>query len=230
MEKTVISAIKHIAFIMDGNGRWAKAKGMSREYGHREGAKTFRKITRYCGDIGIDCVTVYAFSTENWKRPQNEVDALIKIFKKFISEAKRTYKENKMHVIFLGNKDAFDEKMRASMIEVEEMSKEYERKLCVALNYGGRAEIVDAVNAIAASGKVKITEDDITENIYSGCCPPPDMIIRTGGEKRLSNFLLWQSSYAELFFTDTLWPDFTTDELDGMIEEFGKRKRRYGGV
>lgn len=223
--------IRHIAFIMDGNGRWAKSKGMSREYGHSEGAKKFREIVRYCGDVGIENVTVYAFSTENWKRPKKEVDSIMKIMKSFISEAKKTYKRDKMRIVFIGNKSVFDDKTKAELCRLEEITACYGgRTLCIALNYGGRAEIVDAVNALIASGKQSVTEDEITAAIYSGVCPPPDMIVRTGGEKRLSNFLLWQSSYSELFFTDTLWPDFTTEELDGIIAEFSNRKRRYGGV
>ena len=216
---------------MDGNGRWAKSKGMSREYGHSEGAKKFREIVRYCGDVGIENVTVYAFSTENWKRPKKEVDSIMKIMKSFISEAKKTYKRDKMRIVFIGNKSVFDDKTKTELCRLEEITACYGgRTLCIALNYGGRAEIVDAVNALIASGKQSVTEDEITAAIYSGVCPPPDMIVRTGGEKRLSNFLLWQSSYSELFFTDTLWPDFTTEELDGIIAEFSNRKRRYGGV
>ena len=230
MEKNDISAIKHIAFIMDGNGRWAQAKGMPREFGHNEGAKKFKEIAGYCGNIGIKYITVYAFSTENWKRPKKEVDALMNIFRLLISDAKRTYKRNKTHFVFLGNKNALDEAMRTSMEEVERLSSCYEKTVSIAINYGGRAEIVDAVNKLTAEGMTDITEDDITKNIYSGFCPPPDMIVRTGGEKRLSNFLLWQSSYAELFFTDTLWPDFSKAELVGMIEEYFKRTRRFGGV
>lgn len=224
------SNIRHIAFIMDGNGRWATQRGLPREYGHSKGAEKFREIARYCGDIGIKNVTVYAFSTENWKRPKKEIDSLMKIMNGFVSEAEKTYKRDKMRIVFIGNKSVFDEAKRKKLLELEALTSEYDRTLCIALNYGGRGEIVDAVNALISSGKKSITEEDITETIYSGVCPPPDMIVRTGGEKRLSNFLLWQSSYSELFFTDTLWPDFSTVELDGMIAEFGTRKRRFGGV
>ena len=223
--------IRHIAFIMDGNGRWATQRGLPREYGHSKGAEKFREIARYWGDIGKKNVTVYAFSTENWKRPKKEVDSLMKIMNGFVSEAEKTYKRDKMRIVFIGNKSVFDDKTKAELCRLEEITACYGgRTLCIALNYGGRAEIVDAVNALIASGKQSVTEDEITAAIYSGVCPPPDMIVRTGGEKRLSNFLLWQSSYSELFFTDTLWPDFTTEELDGIIAEFSNRKRRYGGV
>lgn len=224
------SIINHIAFIMDGNGRWAKAKGFPRELGHREGAKNFKKIVRHCGDIGINCVTVYAFSTENWKRPEQEINALMKIFRKFIAEGTKTHEEDRVRVVFIGNKNAFPEDMQKEMNGFEALTSCYDRTLCVALNYGGRAEITDAVNAMIAEGMTSVTESDITAHIYSGTFPPPDMIVRTGGEMRLSNFLMWQSSYSELFFSDTLWPDFSEEELDTLINEFGKRKRRFGGV
>lgn len=220
--------VKHIAFIMDGNGRWAKKRLLPREYGHKVGAEKFREIVRHCGDIGIETVTVYAFSTDNWKRPKKEVDAIISLFSNYINEAKKS--DEKIRIRFLGNKNVFDEKMRNDMIELEEKTKKYDRNLCIAMNYSGRGEIVDAVNDLIKSGKTSISEDDITNSIYSGKFPPPDMIVRTSGEYRLSNFLLWQSSYSELFFTNTLWPDFSTDEVDEMIKEFSTRKRRFGGV
>lgn len=220
--------IKHIAFIMDGNGRWAKKRLMPREYGHKVGAEKFREIVKHCGDIGIETVTVYAFSTDNWKRPKKEVDAIISLFSSYIGEAKKS--DKKIRIRFLGNKNAFDEKMRNDMLEIEEKTKHYDRNLCIAMNYSGRGEIVDAVNDLIKSGKTSITEDDITGAIYSGEFPPPDMIVRTSGEYRLSNFLMWQSSYSELFFTNTLWPDLTIDEVDSMINEFSNRKRRFGGV
>lgn len=228
MPQDKINGIKHIAFIMDGNGRWAKNRLMPREFGHKYGAEKFKEIARYCKKIGIRSVTVYAFSTENWKRPKNEVDTLMSLFSDYIKEAERDNEGS--HIVFLGDKNAFGEKAKAKMEELEKSTAHNPTTLCIALNYGGHAEIVDAVNKLIKSGKSEITENDITETIWSGIVPPPDMIVRTGGELRLSNFLLWQSSYAELFFTNTLWPDFSTDELDSMIDEFGKRKRRYGGV
>lgn len=221
--------VNHIAFIMDGNGRWAKKRLMPREFGHLQGAEKFKEIVRYCrSELHIKYITVYAFSTENWKRPEKEVKALIKIFRDCIEDAER--KEQKIRVIFLGNKEPFGEEMRAEMERLEEKTKENEYTLCVAMNYGGHAEIVDAVNSLISSGKTKITEDDISGAICSGVVPPPDMIVRTGGEFRLSNFLLWQSSYSELFFTDTLWPDLSTSEVDKLVDEFSKRQRRFGNV
>ena len=222
--------IRHIAFIMDGNGRWAKKRHLPREYGHSPGAKKFREIIRHCADRGINCVTVFAFSTENWKRPKKEVNTIMKLFRDYIQEAERDFEKNDVRVIFIGNRSVFDERIRSEMEKVENLTASRSKTLCVAINYGGRGEIVDAVNSLIAGGAVSVTEEDITNAIYSGVVPPPDLIVRTGGEMRLSNFLLWQSAYAELFFTDTLWPDFTTTEVDSIIEEFYRRNRRYGGV
>ncbi|MBO5023671.1 MAG: di-trans,poly-cis-decaprenylcistransferase [Clostridia bacterium] len=221
--------IKHIAFIMDGNGRWAKKRMMPREYGHNFGAKKFREVASYCYDIGVPYVTFYAFSTENWKRPVSEVNAIMKLFMEYLDEAQKS-RDKDVGIAFLGEKMRFSEEMRSKMKFLENATSACHKKLCIAINYGGRAEIVDAVNKLFSEGKTEITEEDITNNIYSGICPPPDMIIRTGGEMRLSNFLMWQSAYSELFFTDTLWPDLRKSEIDDIIEQFGKRKRRFGGV
>ena len=221
--------IKHIAFIMDGNGRWAKKRMMPREYGHTFGAKKFKEIASHCYDLGIPFITFYAFSTENWKRPAQEVNAIMNLFMNYLDEAKRSL-DNDVGIVFLGSKAPFSDEMRNKMEYLENETKDRPKKLCIAINYGGRAEIVDAVNKLVAQGKTEFTEEDITNNIYSGVCPPPDMIVRTGGEKRLSNFLMWQSVYAELFFTDTLWPDLANREIDEMLEQFSNRKRRYGGI
>ena len=221
---------KHIAFIMDGNGRWAKKRLLPREQGHVVGAKKFREIVQHCADIGIEYVTVYAFSTENWKRPKREVDALMQLFKDYMREAIRDFEKQDVRFRFIGNRNVFDEKIKEEMEKVEKLTEHRHKTLCIAINYGGRGEIVDAVNKMIADGKTNITEEDITREIYSGVVPAPDMIVRTGGEMRLSNFLLWQSAYSELFFTDTLWPDLKTEEVDSMIETFCQRNRRYGGV
>ena len=221
---------KHVAFIMDGNGRWAKKRMQPREQGHRAGAKKFKEIVEHCADIGIECVTVYAFSTENWKRPKREVDAIMQLFRDYIREALQDFEKKDVRVLFIGNRSVFDAKTKAEMEKVEELTANRHKTLCIAINYGGRAEIVDAVNNMIARGKTSVTEEDITREIYSGAVPPPDMIVRTGGEMRLSNFLLWQSAYAELFFTETLWPDLKNEEVDSMIEAFCQRHRRYGGI
>ena len=191
MPEVSINGIKHIAFIMDGNGRWAKKRLMPREYGHKFGAEKFKEIVRYCKKIGIKAVTVYAFSTENWKRPKREVDMLIALFADYIKQAERDNEGS--HIIFLGDKSAFGEKTKNEMEELERSTEHNDCTLCVAMNYGGHAEIVDAVNKLIKAGKTEITEEDITNTICSGVVPPPDMIVRTGGELRLSYFLLWQS-------------------------------------
>ena len=222
--------LQHIAFIMDGNGRWAKKRGMPREYGHTVGVKKFERVVRYCGDIGIRAVTVYAFSTENWKRPQHEVQAIMGLFNEYLDRAQKMADENQTQVVFLGDKAIFPQNVRERMEMVEKNTAHYPRTLNVAVNYGSRDEIVHAVNTLIAQGKTEITEDDITANLYTAHCPPPDLIVRTGSEQRLSNFLLWQAAYAEFYFCDTLWPDMDDAAVDAAVEAFYARKRRFGGV
>ena len=224
------SGLKHIAFIMDGNGRWAKSRGQIREFGHKEGALTFRKIVRYCSKIGIRHVTVYAFSTENWKRSKNEVSALMTIFSSYVEEAFGKVIEDDMRVVFCGDKSAFPKKMARRMEELEELSKDCSQVLNVALNYGSRAEIVHAVNELIASGKKEVTEEDISHNLYTKYSPDPDLIVRTAGEQRLSNFLLWQAAYSEFYYTDTLWPDMNEEEVNKAVLAFAGRTRRFGAV
>lgn len=221
---------KHIAFIMDGNGRWAKKGLMPREYGHKVGAQVFQKITEYCGDIGIHAVTVYAFSTENWRRPQNEVNAIFKLFDEYIEKAAKSLSEKNIRVIFLGDKSVFKEELRQKMEKLEHDSINNEKILNIAINYGGRDEICHAVNECIRQGITNITESDISAHLYTSQSPEPDLIVRTGGEYRLSNFLMWQSAYAELYFTDTLWPDMTSKQVDEAVRVFQSRNRRYGGV
>lgn len=222
--------IRHIAFIMDGNGRWAKKRGMPREYGHKQGAEVFRKIMRYCGDIGMDAATFYAFSTENWKRPKKEVDAIMKLLDIYLDDCKKEIEINNMRVVFLGDKSIFSEKLRDKMLYLEERSKKNTYIVNIALNYGGRDEIAYAANKLISEGKTRITEEDISGAVYTHESPELDMVVRTGGDLRISNFLLWQSAYAELYFTDKLWPDLKTSDIDEIIEEFKKRNRRFGGV
>ena len=220
----------HVAVIMDGNGRWAKKRGMPREYGHTVGVKKFERVVRYCGDIGIRAVTVYAFSTENWKRPQHEVQAIMGLFNEYLDRAQKMADENQTQVVFLGDKAIFPQNVRERMELVEKNTAHYPRTLNVAVNYGSRDEIVHAVNTLIAQGKTEITEDDISANLYTAHCPPPDLIVRTGSEQRLSNFLLWQAAYAEFYFCDTLWPDMDDAAVDAAVEAFYARKRRFGGV
>ena len=227
----------HIGIIMDGNGRWAKNKSLPRQAGHTAGAKVFRKITRYCSDIGIKYLTVYAFSTENWRRPEEEVKALMKLFKSYLEEALEDFKDDSIVVRFIGDKSQFSEDLRNLMIENEESSKDRDGMvLNIAMNYGSRDEIVRAVKNISADVKSgKFSEDDITENLFSDYLytsgqPDPDLIIRPSGEYRISNFMLWQSAYTEFVIMNKLWPDFEKSDLDEAINMFSKRNRRYGGV
>lgn len=227
---------EHIAFIMDGNGRWAKKRGLPRKFGHREGAKNFRKIARYCKDIGIKNITFYAFSTENWKRPKDEVEAIIELFREYIVDV-RNYIGEEVRVLFLGDKAIFDDDLQKKMIDLEEDTKDNSQMtMLLAINYGGRDEVVHA-SKILAEKAVKgeldpkyITEDMFGTYLYTKDVPDVDLMIRPSGELRLSNFLIWQSAYAEFYFTDVLWPDFGPEELEKAIADFAGRSRRFGGV
>ena len=218
--------LKHIAFIMDGNGRWAKERNMPREYGHKHGAQVFRDITEYCHKIGIKYITVYAFSTENWKRPKREVDAIMKLLDEYLDKQRP---EN-ASIRFIGDISMLDEKLITKIQKMESETAGHESVLNVAMNYGARAEIVNAFNQLISQGKTEVTADDINSALYTGNCPDPDLIVRTGGDLRISNFLLWQAAYSELYFTDTLWPDMGENEVDKAIEDFYSRKRRFGGL
>ena len=234
---TDLNLPSHIGIIMDGNGRWAKKRGLPRKAGHRQGAKTFRTITRYCSDIGIKYLTVYAFSTENWKRPQEEVDALMSLFKSYLNEALEDFKDDSIVVKFIGDKSGFNDELRELMIENEESSKDRDGMvLNIAMNYGSRDEIVRAVRNISEDVRNgKISSDDITENLFSNYLytagqPDPDLIIRPSGEYRISNFLLWQSAYTEFVIMNKLWPDFQKSDLDEALKIYSSRNRIYGGV
>lgn len=224
------SGLKHIAFIMDGNGRWATRRSLPREAGHKLGADAFRKIVRYCGDIGIKAVTVYAFSTENWKRPEREVNAIMRLFETFLEEAAEEEEKNKIRVIFIGDKEGLPKHLAEKARELEVKTASYSRILNVALNYGGRAEIVHAVNKLIRQGKTVLTEEDLADAMYTSESGDPDLIVRTASEYRISNFLLWQAAYAEFYFTDTLWPDMKPNDVNGAVLEFSKRKRSMGGL
>ncbi len=228
---------KHIGIIMDGNGRWAKKRKLPRSAGHNAGGKVFRKITRYCSDIGIKYLTVYAFSTENWKRPKEEVDALMKLFKDYLEEALSDFKDDSIVVRFIGDKTPFSDDLKSLMIENEEGSKDRDGMvLNIAMNYGSRDEIVRAVKNISKDvkdGKLDIDSIDeslVSDNLYTAGQPDPDLIIRPSGEYRISNFLLWQSAYTEFVIMNKLWPDFKEKDLDEAIEIFNNRNRRFGGV
>lgn len=223
----------HIAIIMDGNGRWAKKRGMPRTVGHSAGAETFRKIGNYCKEIGVKYLTVYAFSTENWKRPKEEVDAIMGLLQKYLDEVIRDAQKNGIRLKFFGDLSPLTPELRALCHKAEEATAEFEAcQSNICLNYGGRDEIVHAVRACAAEGldAAHITEAELGSHLYSAGVPDPDLVIRPSGEIRISNFLLWQSAYSEFYFTDVLWPDFTKEELLKAIAAFQKRSRRFGGV
>lgn len=220
---------EHIGIIMDGNGRWAKKRGLPRTAGHKQGAETFRTISKECGRLGIKHATFYAFSTENWKRPKEEVDAIMRLFKQYLLEAKEDItaaENNKLR--FIGLKDGIPDDILTLMEEAEEDTKNNTGcDIALAVNYGGREEIVNAVNKLIADGKTEITEDDISQNIYT--VPDCDLIIRPSGEQRLSNFLLWQAAYSEFWYSDVMWPDFSVQDLYKALSDFENRNRRFGG-
>lgn len=220
---------EHIGIIMDGNGRWAKKRGLPRTAGHKQGAETFRTISKECGRLGIKHATFYAFSTENWKRPKEEVDAIMRLFKQYLLEAKEDItaaENNKLR--FIGLKDGIPSDILALMEEAEEDTKNNTGcDIALAVNYGGREEIVSAVNKLIADGKTEVTEDDISQNIYT--VPDCDLIIRPSGEQRLSNFLLWQAAYSEFWYSDVMWPDFSVQDLYKALSDFENRNRRFGG-
>ncbi|MDO5444578.1 MAG: isoprenyl transferase [Eubacteriales bacterium] len=227
---------EHIAIILDGNGRWAKMRGLPRTAGHAAGAETFRKIATYCKNIGVKYLTVYAFSTENWSRPEDEVRAIMKLLDKYLHEAIATMEKDHIRMKILGDVSQLSESLQNEIKETNDISSRYDGfQANICLNYGGRAEIVNAARHYAldvASGKASpdIDEKSFSRYMYSAGIPDPDLLIRPGGEKRISNFLLWQCAYSEFYFSDVLWPDFGPEELDKAIEEFNRRDRRFGGV
>ena len=236
-ERAALRLPVHIGIIMDGNGRWAKRRFLPRSAGHRAGAANFRTITRYCSQIGIEYLTMYTFSTENWNRPADEVGALLRLFKEYLEEALLDFMEENIRVRFIGDVSAFPEELRALIREVEEASApKTGMVLNLAMNYGGRAEIVRAARAFAqeaAQGTRRpeeLTEELFSQYLYTGDQPDPDLIIRPSGEYRISNFLLWQCAYAEFYYTDVLWPDFSKEELHRAIAAYQHRDRRFGGV
>ena len=227
---------RHIAIIMDGNGRWAKKKGLPRSAGHIAGASTFKEIARYGNKIGLEYMTVYAFSTENWKTPQDEVQNIMNLLRDYLKDAKN-FKDENIKVKFIGDMAPLDDDIKALIKESEDASADATgMHLNIALNYGGRDEIVNGVKRIAElvkSDELKIeeiNEELISKNLYTDGQPDPDFIIRPSGEYRLSNYLIWQSAYAEFWFSDVLWPDFKPKHLDMAIKDFSERNRRFGGI
>ena len=227
---------RHIAVIMDGNGRWARRRGAPRTAGHAAGAETFRRIATYCKDIGVRYLTVYAFSTENWKRPPEEIDAIMRLLERYLGEAIEKMERDGIRLRILGDTGALSPGLRALIRETEGITNRlnagFQANIC--LNYGGRAEIVRAARRWAESVQngetAELDEARFGSLLYSAGIPDPDLLIRPGGEQRLSNFLLWQCAYSELYFTDTLWPDFDGKEIDRAIAAYRQRERRYGGI
>lgn len=230
---------KHIGIIMDGNGRWAKQRGLARSEGHKAGAKVFRSIVSYAAKLGIECLTFYAFSTENWKRPADEVSAIMNLFRDYLSEAQEREEENEeenLQIRYIGDREALPADIVKQIELLEANSSDKKTVINLAVNYGGRNEILNAVKKIARkveAGELKADEielEHIDGNLYTAGLPDPDLIIRPSGEYRLSNFLIWQAAYSEFWFSDILWPDFTSDDLDKAIIDYCKRNRRFGGV
>ncbi len=228
---------RHVAIIMDGNGRWAQKRGLPRTAGHAAGAENFRTIATYCKEIGLEYLTVYAFSTENWKRPQDEVSVIMGLLKKYLMEAIARMERDKVKMCFFGDMTPLPEELQTLCRQTEEISKRYEGvQVNVCLNYGGRSEILRASKAFAKDCIMgRADPDHLSETkfggyLFSGGVPDPDLIIRPSGEVRISNFLLWQSAYAEFYFTDVLWPDFDKNELHRALATYQRRSRRFGGI
>ena len=226
---------RHIAVVMDGNGRWAKRRGLPRTVGHGAGAENFRAVATHCKEIGVEYLTVYAFSTENWKRPVDEVETIMELLEKYLHEAIGKMEKDRVKMKFFGDTTVLSEKLRRLIAETEEISARFEGvQVNICLNYGGRDEILRAAAQYAkdyAAGQTEpLTEKRFSNYLFSAGIPDPDLVIRPSGEYRLSNFLLWQTAYSEFYFTDILWPDFSPRELDRAISVFQKRDRRYGGV
>jgi undecaprenyl diphosphate synthase len=228
---------RHVAIIMDGNGRWAQARGRPRLFGHHAGAKRVREIVEACPDLGVKYLTIFAFSTENWKRTQVEVAGLMSLFRRYITKEARALKEEGVRVRFIGDRVRLDKKLIALMDELEQLTEGNDRvHLTIALNYGGRDEVARATKRLAqdvAAGLLdpgKIDEETLPRYLDTRVLPDPDLVIRTSGEARISNFLLWQSAYAEYEFIDTLWPDFSAEIFAGLVGNYSGRDRRYGGV
>jgi len=223
---------RHIAVIMDGNGRWAKKRGLPRTAGHAAGAETFRRVATWCRDIGLEYLTVYAFSTENWRRPEGEVQAILGLLEKYLHEAIERMERDRVRMRFFGDTSVLSPKLRRLIAQTDAISDRIGGcQVNVCVNYGGRDEILRAAQLYAREGgEEPLTEERFSRYLWSADVPDPDLLIRPGGEYRLSNFLLWQAAYAELYFTDTLWPDFDEEEMLRAIAAYQHRERRYGRV
>ena len=222
---------EHIAIIMDGNGRWAKSRGLARVEGHKRGADTLEFVLRQSVSFGVKYLTVYAFSTENWKRPKTEVSALMNLFSKYLDNKKNELKEQDIRLVVSGTEEGISKKLLKKIKETEDYLSDCNTlTFNIAFNYGGRKEITDSINKILAEGRTSITEDEFQNYLYQPDIPDPELVIRTSGEFRISNFLLWEIAYSEFYITDTYWPDFDKNEYEKAIEWFNNRERRFGGV
>ena len=236
MDRNNLPAPQHIAIIMDGNGRWAKKRGLPRTAGHAAGGEAFRRIANYCRTLGVKYLTVYAFSTENWKRSEEEVAGIMRLLGKYLQEALQDMEKNRVRFRFLGDLSRLSPQLQKLCHDAENRSADYDVQVNFCLNYGGRDEIVHAARAFArdvAQGRrnsEELTEELLSGYLYLSDIPDPELIIRPSGEKRISNFLLWQSAYSEFVFMNVLWPDFSPSDLDAAIEEYHRRNRRFGGT
>jgi undecaprenyl diphosphate synthase len=228
---------RHIAIIMDGNGRWAAKRGLPRIAGHRQGVHSVRRVVEECCRLGVECLTLYCLSSENWKRPKSELDQLMRLFRQYLIQERPTMMRQNVRLRIIGRRTGLPEDVIQEMdAAIEETSSNTGTILCLAVNYGGRGEIVDAVQSLLkllAAGELdaeKVDEAALAEHLYTQGLPDPDLLIRTAGEQRISNFLLWQVSYAEIHVTERLWPEFAESDLQSAIADFSRRERRYGGV
>ena len=235
-EQNALPVPEHIAIIMDGNGRWAKQRGLPRTAGHAAGAEAFRRIATHCGKLGVKYLTVYAFSTENWKRSEEEISGIMRLMKKYLEEGLRDMEKNRVKICFFGDLTALDPKLQEMCREAQSQSRDYDVQVNFCFNYGGRQEIVQAAKRFAqevAEGKrpaEELTEQLFENYLFSAGVPDPELIIRPSGEQRISNFLLWQSAYAEFVFMNVMWPDFGPAQLEQAIAEYHRRNRRFGGA
>ena len=235
-ENAKLAPPRHIAIIMDGNGRWAKKRGLPRTAGHAAGGEAFRRIANYCRTLGVKYLTVYAFSTENWKRPEEEVSGIMKLLGRYLTEALEDMEKNRVRFRFFGDLSKLSPELQKLCLDAQSRSQDYDVQVNFCLNYGGRDEIVKAAASFAKdvqAGRYQpedLTEELLSQYLYSKDVPDPELIIRPSGEQRTSNFLLWQSAYSEFVFMDVLWPDFGPNDLDKAIDEFNRRNRRFGGV
>lgn len=231
-----ITVPQHVGIIMDGNGRWAKKRHLPRNMGHKQGAAVFKKTINWCRELGIKCATFYAFSTENWKRPADEVEGIMNLLRQYIKDIRAAAKEN-IRIVIMGDISRFAEDIRMELVDIMNETKDNDGFItAIALNYGGRAELVKAFRELAygvAEGVISaddISEEMIEKHLYTNEMPPLDLVIRPSGEQRLSNFMIWQAAYAEFVFMDILWPDFSKKDLEYAVEQYASRNRRFGGI